>query len=662
MPCRDQLGLRMPAASAVLGTYVLRLGTVVLLAACRERGAFPTDVPDRVASEEIGAARRSVALDPAPTSCGTNCVLVPGDVPGTHSRPLSTGPNRFTAENSIVWPDTLPNATMMLMRVTGVIPRAYVGAMTPSFAYLQGTTYKPIDADGAFSGSFCFGEIRTNFRVFGFVEHTLRSCTLSNNNNDADNLIVAEKVTVGRLRGSGTVLRTGMNQPTWPGWFNCLNGPCVIAAEAQQTITMHPWMDKLALTATPTEVYEGDSVSFTPSVSGGMTLIAGSQRWRWVPHRRAIGGQVQTDPPDTKTGACANGIAICRVRVYRTGNMYLRANLNPATIGEQAFAKVVVKPLKLIAMPTPRAVGGNLDSVRVLVRTVPERTFSSIIIVPAPALTAFRRATLVGSAPMSAVCNATAGECELSGGVAPTSLTVTATTVQGVTLTTTVTVDTLPCPTKDSVLDSREMRALIDSLWKLGGNQGSAADRRERTAMLIDSSGVLVARILPVAPSATPCTTATATDSTLRFVPPSWIPGDMKILSVLHTHPFKPSEALPSNCPQEFQGRSAGTGPSPDDWGAMKSDRDALAVWFKNDTGVDLFSQEFKPLIIEPEKVWLMNPRSGIGFRQKSFNGRQVMMADTVVLGDNLQGWERKKPLSKTSCYALSKTPPSIIR
>jgi len=206
----------------------------------------------------MGAARRSVVLDPTPTSCGVDCVLVPGDVPGTSTRQLSTGPNRYTAENSIVWPDTLPNATMMLMRVTGVIPRAYVGSMTPSFAHLQGTTYKPIDADGAFSGSYCFGEIRTDFRIFGNREYTLRSCTLSNSNNDADNLVVADKAVVGRLKGSGVLLRTGMLQPSWPGWYNCLNGPCVMASEATQTITMHPWLDKLRLAASPTEVYEGD--------------------------------------------------------------------------------------------------------------------------------------------------------------------------------------------------------------------------------------------------------------------------------------------------------------------------------------------------------------------------------------------------------------------
>ncbi|AMW06372.1 hypothetical protein GEMMAAP_19435 [Gemmatimonas phototrophica] len=619
-------------------------------------------MPDRATDADLGVSRRSVVLDPTPTSCGVDCVLVPGNVPGTHTRPLSTGPNRYTAENSVVWPDTLPNATMMLMRVNGVIPRAYVGSMSPSFAYLQGTPYKSIDADGAFSGSFCFGEIRTNFRVFGFVEHTLRSCTLSNTNNDADNLIVAEKVTVGRLRGSGTVLRTGMNQPTWPGWFNCLNGPCVIAAEAQQSITMHPWMDKLALTASSAEVFEGDSVSFTPSVSGGMTMIAGSQRWTWVPHKRAIGGQVQTDPPDMQTGECANGTVTCRVRVYRTGNMYLRANLNPATIGEQAFAKVVVKPIKLIATPTPRGVNGTLDSVRLLVRTVPERAFSSITVNPIPAPTALRRASLLSSGAMSAACNAAAGECELSGGLAPASLTVTATTTQGVLLVTTVEIDSLPCPTGNTVMDSKEMRVLIDSLWKLGGNQGNASTRRERAAMLIDSGGVLITRYYAPDTSATPCTTAPATSESSQFIPPHWIAGTMKIVSVLHTHPFKPNDRLPSNCPKEFQGMAAGKGPSYPDWHILRNDLDSLNTWHKNDTNFDLFSPDFQPLIIEPDFVWLMNPRSNIPYTPKVVGSRTYKMADTVVIGDNLQGWRRQTPLNRNSCVLKVNDVPSILR
>jgi hypothetical protein len=506
-----------------------------------------------VASEEIGAARRSVALDPTPTSCGTNCVLVPGDVPGTHSRPLSTGPNRFTAENSIVWPDTLPNATMMLMRVTGVIPRAYVGAMTPSFAYLQGTTYKPIDADGAFSGSFCFGEIRTNFRVFGFVEHTLRSCTLSNNNNDADNLIVAEKVTVGRLRGRGTVLRTGMNQPTWPGWFNCLNGPCVIAAEAQQTITMHPWMDKLALTATPTEVYEGDSVSFTPSVSGGMTLIAGSQRWRWVPHRRAIGGQVQTDPPDTQTGACANGIAICRVRVYRTGNMYLRANLNPATIGEQAFAKVVVKALQLLAVPTPTSVISTLDSVTVQVRTVPERALSSITIAEGSGLSALRLGSV--SSTFTSSCDPGTGICTLAGGSAPVALVVTAVTEQGVTLTTTVEVQQINCPTGDPVLDNQAVRNLLKQLVRLG-----LAGGREYAGVVVRDRNTGIESFLIDSISSGTCTSSSFNQS---------IPANLEALHIAHYHPTATGDTVPCR-KNTIAGTFRGALPSPTDWDASQ--------------------------------------------------------------------------------------------
>jgi len=460
---------------------------------------------------------------------------------------------------------------------------------------------------------------------------------------------VAEKVTVGRLRGSGTVLRTGMNQPTWPGWFNCLNGPCVIAAEAQQTITMHPWMDKLALTASPTEVYEGDSVTFTPSVSGGMTLIAGSPRWMWVPHQRAIGGQVQTDPPDTQTGGCANGIAICRVRVYRTGNMYLRANLHPATIGEQAFAKVVVKPLKLIATSTPRAVGGSLDWVRVLVRTVPERAFSSITINSVPGPMALRRAHLMSSGAVSAVCDAAAAECQLSGGMAPTSLTVSATTQQGVVVTTTVDVDTLACPTGNSLLDSKEIRTIMDSLWKTGGDAKPAPMRLERTGLLIDSAGILVTRYLDSA-SATPCSTPGPMSNQDRFEPPNFLPGVMRVVASFHTHPFRKDSITPSNC-GALSGRRMGVGPSPADWhsgvyDALDGDR-----YTRSKFEADLLSPLYRHIVIEPDHVWLMAPpASWSSFPTPSGEVYYVPARGTMKAA--LSGWERTSPKTKDFCLA----------
>lgn len=633
---------------------------IVAFAACHERPILPSDAPARDIDTDISLRGQSVVLDSTPTSCGAGCLLVPGDVPGTFTRTLNTGPNSYTAEHSVVWPDTLSNAAVMLMRVKGTIPRAYVGAMTPSFAHVQGTAYKSIDADGAFSGSYCYGEIRTNFRVFGFEEYTLRSCTLSSNNNDADNLIVAEKSVVGRLKGSGSIIRTGMNQPSWPGWYNCLNGPCILAGQAEQTITMYPWMDRLRLSASPAEVYEGDSVTFTSTVSGGMVMIAGSQRWKWVPHNREVGGSVQATTTDAQTGVCANGTAVCKVRVFKTGNMYLKANLNPTTVSEQAFAKVVVKPLALIATPTPKAVDGSLDSVKVLVRTVPHRTLTSITISPGTGAPAFRIGRVTNS--FASTCDPTSGECELSGGTAPQTLTVTATTLEGVTLTSTVTVDQLPCPTGNAVLDSKEMRSLIDSVWKVGGNQGSSSSRRERGAMLIDSAGVLIAKYLPLDVNSTPCTTTWPTFDITQFIPPRWIVGAMTIVSVIHTHPFQNLDTLPANCPANFAGQKAGNGPSYPDWDNLWRDQNTLNNSYKNDTGLDLFSPYFQPVVVDPDHLWLIDPESTRPWGPITAGGKTYQMPDTVIVGNNIQAWQRSKPLNSTSCVSKVNLTPTLLK
>jgi hypothetical protein len=264
--------------------HISRLLSVVLLGAvsdgCADRSSEITGVAVQPAEPNVTPRQQSGVVEFAQTTCGVNCLLAPGSVPGTYIKTLSTGINVYTAENSVVWPDTLNNATVMLMRVEGTIRRSYVSSMHPSWAHYQNTSYRAMDADGAFSGSYCYGEIRTDFRVNGNREYTLRSCTLTSPNTDYGSPLVSEKTIIGRLRGSGSVLRTGMLQPTVPGWYNCNSGPCVYAgAEAAQTITMHPWYDQLSLTALPAEVYEGDSVSFSWAVGGGMTLSSGSQRW-----------------------------------------------------------------------------------------------------------------------------------------------------------------------------------------------------------------------------------------------------------------------------------------------------------------------------------------------------------------------------------------------
>ncbi|MBY0490913.1 MAG: hypothetical protein K2R93_13810 [Gemmatimonadaceae bacterium] len=545
----------------------------------------------------------------------------------------------------------------MLMNVKGTIPRAYVSAMTPAFAYLQGSYYKPIDADGAFSSSFCYGEIRTNFRVFGSEMYTLRSCGLSYNNNDGDNVIVAEKTVIGPLRGSGSVLRTGMNQPSWPGWYNCLNGPCVIAGDASQTITMHPWMDMLSLTATPSTVYEGDSVTFTSASASGFSLVAGSQRWAWVPHNRRIGGSLQITPPDYQTGVCANGAAGCRVPVFRTGNMFVKGSLTPGPRVEQAFAKVVVNPLKLIATPMPRAVGSTMDALPVRVRTSPvERDFASISIsVSAPPIS-LRRASLIASVSASSSCDAAAAECVVSGD-APAILTVTAITKTGVTLTTTTEVEQIPCPVGDSLLDSFQIRSTMDSLWKIGGDAPVDSARRERTALLIDSAGTLITRYQSISTLTTPCQTPAATEDIRAFLPPNWVPGVMKIVASFHTHPFKQGQQTPGNC-RELSYQWMQTGPSASDWHTSVFDAYLQDRYYRETLLYPgLLDANFRHVVIEPDRIWVM--KQPTSWRPViTPKGVTNFLPDYGKLKPAVKGWERTTPRNSHFCLSPSSKSP----
>lgn len=313
---------------------------------------------------------------------------------------------------------------------------------------------------------------------------------------------------------------------------------------------MHPWMDKLALTATPTEVFEGDSVTFTPSVSGGMTMIAGSHRWMWVPHRRAIGGQVQTDSPDTQSGGCANGTVNCKVRVYRTGNMYLRANLNPATISEQAFAKVVVKPLKLVAIPTPGAVDGSFDSVRVVVRTLPQRSLTSLSINQTGGLPALRFSA--GSSPFAATCDPTTGECQLKGGSAPAVLLATAVTTEGITVTTTVEIQQIYCPTGDPTMDNPIMRLMLKNILRLG-----LASGKEYAGVVVRDSLGVQSFVIDSTNVANDCVTSSFSNA---LIPPGSSP-----MHIARFHPGVPGTAVPCR-PGKLYGRFMGGLPSPPDW------------------------------------------------------------------------------------------------
>jgi hypothetical protein len=212
-------------------------------------------------------------------------------------------------------------------------------------------------------------------------------------------------------------------------------------------------------------------------------------------------------------------------------------------------------------------------------------------------------------------------------------------------------------------LDSKEMRALLDSLWKLGGNQDSnKSARRERGAMLVDSAGVLVVRYIPLDTNTTPCTTTWPTSNLMQFIPPQWLPGTMTIVSVLHTHPWVRNDTFPPNCPAPFPGGTAGKGPSHEDWNNIRNDKHVLNTNFKNDTGVDLFAPNYQPIVVDPDHLWLIDPKSSIPWVQVPGSTPPKYMVDTVVVGNNLQGWQRAKPLTSNSCSSPVSLPPTFVK
>ena len=422
------------------------------------------------------------------------------------------------------------------------------------------------------------------------------------------------------------------------------------AVTGTQTVTVLRGVKTLQLRVLPINQshYLGDSLTFSAYSTDGKAVSA--REWIWV------------DSSGTQSSVpCSVTPSSCRFAPASGGTMYVRARVGTNPYIEQASASADLLPLRLIATPTPKAVGVTLDSVKVLVRTLPHRELSSITITINPGLMSLRASGFSNTG--SATCSASAGECELSGGQAPSTLTVTATTVDGVTLTTTTVVDQLPCPTGNPVLDSKEMRALVDSIWKLGGDQPTnAANRRERGALLIDSAGVLVAKFIPMDANSSPCTTSWPTTNTNQFIPPNWKPDTMKIVAVLHTHPFKNGERFPSNCPADLAGQSAGKGPSLPDWDSIWKDKNVLNSNFKNDTGFDLFSPHYQPVVVEPKYLWLVDPRNNIPWSTQTSDGKTYNMVDSVVVGGNLQGWERKTPLTASSCLQKVNLAPSLLK
>ena len=246
-----------------------------------------------------------------------------------------------------------------------------------------------MDADGEYLNSQCFGYVYTDFwitpTVLGQNLHTCRAQSTNVPNADGASTYAVD----GIVRGKGRVQRYSFSQPSYPAGVYCGSSQkCVWASMSSQRIRIEPIALKLHLTATPSSIVEGDSVLFQATTDGGLALSV--REWIWVPDvvdttviyamrvpsmkQRAgtQGDSVRTLSPSTefkraqlslisnldpRTVYCTGTNASCKIPIFQSGRMYMRAVVGSGSgqVLEQAVAVVQVTRLSasMSCVPTP---------------------------------------------------------------------------------------------------------------------------------------------------------------------------------------------------------------------------------------------------------------------------------------------------------------------
>ncbi len=278
------------------------------------------------------------------------------------------------------------------MSVSGRFARKYNPNIWASLN-LANNPYFFIDADGEYLSSQCWAHIYTSFRISPTAYGSnISACrAISTNTPSADAAVLHE--VVGVVKGSGYVNRWAFGQPSYPAMQYCgaQPAPCVWALSGTQTITIEPTALKLSLDAIPDTVFVGDSVFFLPAAEGGLAYSV--RAWIWVPDevdppvlatfnmaptvttredgrssqridsrsRVSSGkfGELMEAPgiaassdPDPRTVYCPATAATCRIPIFQSGVMYVRAMVGSGSgqVLEQASARVTVQDPKLIAV------------------------------------------------------------------------------------------------------------------------------------------------------------------------------------------------------------------------------------------------------------------------------------------------------------------------
>jgi hypothetical protein len=383
--------------------------------------------------------------------------------------------------------------------------------------------------------------------------------------------------TTGVIWGQTRIRRFGgyeLNIHQFCGWNNF---PQCFDYAGAQSMTVVPIARSLTITAVPnTGFVAGDTITFTATSPHPRTV----RQWRWIPADSGQPVQVITQCGTNPT---------CRVRIPGDGLMIVRARVVPwgqLNRIETAHARVTAPRPRLIVEVDERSVGAG-DTVLFTLRSDPVRPIAQPIWSAVAALRApdgsfgFRSEEFeeAGTRAGMAISGCQPGSpfCEWQV-MAPTRKQVEA-LVNGVSVTGEAKVDTVPCPTKDSILDDPVVRELLRDLINAPESTNPVTGlRRELSGYVIDSAGIRMKRINPIDPALDPCSSP---------APQPILPPGVRMVARIHTHPFKPysksaftNDTLPDACKepgqtgQSFLDGDAFGGFSGADWSVAKSDLD----------------------------------------------------------------------------------------
>lgn len=543
--------------STAAGVPSLAAAMLLSLAGCDDK--LPTEVrqPETVPEASINSEDSGI---PHPPGTMTGTIL---------------GGDSMYGWGPVAMEGGFPEATYVEIKIAGLVERWTSGP--PIWA----TSTYVTDVDPAGTGSNCAAAARVQFFVDGKAAGGYSPC-------DAYSTFPLQEVWSWRgvVNGEGRVSRRSGPTTVFGNCNQPGTAPCYVH-HGSQRVTVTPIAASLSVKASRTSIVEGDTVVFTASVSGTSTWQV--RDWIWQPDQAqepalappvALRFNMFAESPRSTVQSAQPLLSISpdgrtNTRyVGQTGTMYVRAKVG--TRVEQASVRIVVIPdtLELTADPVD-AIKGEIVSFtsRTLHGTdyevirwgwLPFTQHDSVPRCAAPSKNCHTPVYASGMMFVTAVL--TGGrEIQAMAGVA---------------------VDPNRCITGDPILDSDRIRKAMADAWNRSNPSGSADERKEQGLRIYKDP--TTGRYIPIAvedENATACQI-----HILGGMPDSMAITDL--VALLHTHPNRRYARLPESCGANARAGNplSNGGGSPRDWAYARQHR------------------EYKFYVMEPERVWWMDP------------------------------------------------------